>query len=57
MRLLNDFGFEVMEIEDIELFEDRCRAFPVSADVLEHASRLTPEEPMALGTVHAYKAG
>src|SRR5207249_2158345 len=54
--LLNEYGFDVLRIEDIELLKRRIQKFQVAADLTKLAEDLTPENPVALGTLHSYKA-
>lgn len=51
---LESFGFEVLEIEDIELFKDRLRNSDVEDVIIALAEELTDEDPIILDTFQAY---
>jgi hypothetical protein len=52
---LREYGFQVIEIEDIEMFEKRSARFKVDLEVTSMAASLDMENPVALATVHSYK--
>jgi hypothetical protein len=52
---LHEYDFQVVEVEDIELFEERSLKFNVDPQVTSIAESLNTESPVALGTFHAYK--
>jgi hypothetical protein len=51
---LNEYDFQVIGIEDIEMFEKRSARCNVDADVTRMAASLNMENPIALATFHAY---
>jgi len=51
---LNEYGFDVVQIEDVELFEDRVQKHSVTPDILELAAAVTQENPVALADFHSY---
>lgn len=52
--LLQEYDFQVLEIEDIECFEKRQKQSDVDQDICELASHLSSENPVALSTFDAY---
>ena len=52
---LHDYDFQVVEIEDIEMFDKRSGRFKVDPEVTSMAASLDMENPIALATFHAYK--
>jgi hypothetical protein len=54
VRFLEGYGFDVVEIKDIETLEMRKLHFRVDLQVCELASALTSENPIGLGSFHTY---
>jgi hypothetical protein len=52
--LLNKLEFDVVEVEDIETLTKRESSFSVDSQLLELASKLTPEYPVQIGKFHCY---
>ena len=52
---LDSYGFDVIEIEDIELFADRVRTQTVHEDIRKLAASLSPQQPVAVDTFQAYE--
>jgi hypothetical protein len=52
---LNNLGFDVLEIEDIELFENRAQRHAIAPDVLRLAEVVNEEMPVALAAFHSYQ--
>ncbi len=55
-RLLNEDGFDVEEITDIELYEDRVRKFSVSPEFRDLADSVTDDGLFGFGTFHTFRA-
>ena len=53
--LLSEYGFHVLDLDDIERFEERLKRFPVHEDIVALVSSLSPEEPVALSDFDAYE--
>jgi hypothetical protein len=53
---LHEYDFQVVEVEDIELFERRSAKYEVDPEVTNMAESLNTENPVALATFHAYKS-
>lgn len=51
---MNDFGYEVIEIEDVEIFDpaDKCG----SKDLRKKAKLLTSENPLLWGTFYTFES-
>ena len=52
--LLDSYEFEVVEVEDIQRFEERLSTSSVEDDIRELADGLTPSEPIGMDTFQAY---
>ena len=52
---LNGYGFDVLNIEDIEPFEESSQHPSCTPDLLALARQLTAESPAAVGTFHSYR--
>lgn len=52
---LHDYDFQVVELEDIEMFDKRSARFKVDPEIASMAASLNMENPIALATFHAYK--
>ncbi len=51
---LNGYDFEVVAIEDIELFEKRIKKFPINQETIELAEKINEENFVEIGTFHSY---
>jgi hypothetical protein len=51
---LNEEGFEVLEIEDIQTLEERRQAHSFSPELLQRAESVNENNPVAIGTFHCY---
>lgn len=54
--LLNELAFEVLEIEDVELLDDRMRAHSLSPDILKLAKQVDEETPLVLADFHSFRS-
>jgi hypothetical protein len=54
-RLLNDEGFDVEEIADIELYEDRVQKFSVSPGIQDLANSVEDDGHFGLGSFHTFR--
>ena len=52
---LNNLEFDVVEIEDVELFEKRAQRHAIAPDVLKLAEGVNEEKPVALAAFHSYQ--
>jgi len=52
--LLDDLGFYVVRIEDIELFQVRRANYDVAPYILELADSISATHPVALAKFHKY---
>ena len=48
--VLNEEGFDVVQIEDIDTFEDRIKNQTVASEILELAEQVTEDDPVSLAT-------
>ena len=51
---LYEYKFQVVEVEDIELFEKRSAKYKVDPEVTSMVELLNTENPCVLATFHAY---
>jgi len=51
----HEYDFEVIEVEDIEVFKDRCAKFNVDPSTKDIVESLDDENPFSFLTFHAYK--
>ena len=54
-EVLNQYGFDIVHIDDVELFEDRMHKHLVTPNILQLAAGVTQENPVALADFHSYK--
>lgn len=54
INMLESYSFDVLEIEDIELFEERLKSFDVDSELRELVSSLSETHPVALSAFDAY---
>lgn len=52
---LDRYGFDVLGIEDVELYEARLSKHPMASDVQELAERINEDRPVGLATFHSFK--
>jgi hypothetical protein len=53
---LNEEGFNVLEIEDIQTFAERLQGDSLAPDVLDLAESVDETNPIAIGTFHCFPA-
>lgn len=53
---LREYDFRVVAIEDVELFEEQCARDRVTSEIISLAESLDAQQPIGLGTFHAYKS-
>jgi hypothetical protein len=49
-------GFDVVQIEDVDLVDNRVRQHSVAPNVAKLASEVTQSNPVVLGDFHSYKS-
>jgi hypothetical protein len=54
--LLSKYDFDVLEVKDIEPLHKRQSTYSVAPDLCELAAKLTIDNPIGLGSFHAYDA-
>jgi hypothetical protein len=52
---LDRYGFDVLGIEDVELYETRLSKHSVAADVQELAEHINEDRPVGFATFHSFK--
>jgi hypothetical protein len=52
---LDRYGFDVLEIVDVELYETRLSKHPVATNVQELAEHINEDRPVGLATFHSFK--
>jgi hypothetical protein len=52
--LLESYSFNVLEVEDIELYADRIKSFNIDSELQNLVTTLNESEPIVLSTFEAY---
>ncbi len=55
-NLMEAYGFNVVDIYDVELFEERCSHAVVAKDIVAIAKRLCKEESVVPGSFEVYES-
>ena len=51
---LNSYDFDVIEVEDIERYEDRLKHFEVDENIKDLAHRVSERDPVVMDVFQAY---
>ncbi len=54
VALLNEYEFDVIAIEDVELARDRTKRVEIAIEIDNLIAQLSPVSPVVLGTFHSY---